>query len=86
MSNNILNNMKLCAVSLLEEQLSGGSMICQRGRGRGWVDHGERVERQRKRGSGVGAPSGVRGVRGEAFLGAKAFCPFLYKKWQKLRI
>ena len=51
-------------------------------------NHGERAEREPKRGSaGGGAPSGVRGWGqgrvGEAPLKLKAFCTFLYKKVAK---
>ena len=38
-------------------------------------DHGERAEREPKRGTEDGAPSGVQ---------LKAFCTFLYKKWSKV--
>ena len=77
---------KLCGVWWLF--ISGGSRICQRV----GADHGERVEREPKRGSGGGAPSGVQGqspwwgVRGgEAPLKLKAFCTFLHKKWPKVK-
>jgi len=64
--------------------ISGGSRICQ---GEGGVDHGERDEREPKRGRG--SPSGPRGTAlggglgGEATLKLKAFCPCSYKKWPK---
>jgi len=48
---------------MLRLQISGGSRICQ---GRGEVDHGERAEREPKRGSG-GRPQ--RGPGGRAFGG-----------------
>ena len=53
-------------------------------------DHGERAEREPKRGSGGSVPSGVQGQRlwwgsGEAPLKLKAFCTFLYKKWPKVK-
>jgi len=65
--------------------VSGGSRICQRG-----GDHGERADREPKRGSGGGAPSGVQGQTGggqggEAPIKLKAFCKFLYKKWPKVK-
>jgi len=55
----------------------------------GGADHGERAEREPKRGSGSGAPNGVQeqspwwGVRGRSRLKLKAFCTFLYKKLAK---
>ena len=57
---------------------SGGSRICQGGR----ADHGERAERDPKRGSEGGAPSRVQGqsswwgVRDEAPQKLKALCTF----------
>ena len=53
--------------------------------------HGERAEREPKRGSGGVAPSGVQGqspwwgVRGRSPLKLKAFCQFSYKKWPKVK-
>ena len=58
--------------------------------GGGGADHGERAEREPKRGSGGGAPSGVQGqspwwgVGGEAPLKLKAFSTFLHKRWPKV--
>jgi len=67
------------AVTRGADASSGGSRICQ---GR---DHGERAEREPKRGSGAGAPSGVQGRapgggQRRSPLKLKAFCSFLYKK------
>jgi len=53
---------------------SGGSRICQKG-----ADHGERAERELKRGSGGGAPSGVQG-QSLVLPEAESFFKFLYKK------
>jgi len=62
----------------------GGSRTCQRGRG-----HGERVERERKRGS---APSGVQGRAPGGSQGAKPpeaesfLFIFIQKSGQKLKV
>jgi len=48
----------------------------------GGADDGDRVEREPKRGSGGGAPSGVRGTAPSGGK-LKAFCTFLYKKVAK---
>ena len=63
---------------------------------KGGADHGERAEREPKRGLGAEPPAGSRGRApgggsgGEAPLKLKAFFKFLCKnvpkKWQKLRI
>jgi len=52
-------------------------------KGRG--DHGERVEREPKRGSGADPPAGSRAPGGGGGQGAKlkAFCTFLCKKVAK---
>ena len=51
-------------------------------------DHGERAEREPKRGSGGGAGSRGRapdGGSGGLPLKLKAFCTFLHKKWPKVK-
>ena len=65
---------------------SGGSRICQRG-----ADHGERVEREPKRGNGAEPPAGSRGRAtgggsgGRIPLKLKAFLHFYAKKWPKIK-
>ena len=59
---------------------SGGSRICQGG----GADHGERAEREPKRRSGGGAPSGVQGQ--SPWWGIKGVCTFFTKKWPKVII
>ena len=52
----------------------------------GGADHGERVKREPKRGSGGGAPSGVQGrAPGGGPLKLRAFCTFLCKKWPNVK-
>jgi len=62
-------------------------------RGEG-ADHGERAEREPKRGAGAEPPAGSKGRapgggswwRSPASpLKLKAFCTFLYKKWPKVK-
>jgi len=52
-------------------------------KGEGGANHGERAEREPKRGSGGGAPSGVQGSGGEAFLKLKAFLYIFTQKVAK---
>ena len=51
------------------------------------ADHGERAEREPKRGSGTGggAPCGVQGQSPWWGSGGEAFCQFSYKKWPKVK-
>ena len=56
----------------------------------GGADHGERTEREPKRGSGAEPPAGSKGRApgwgsGAASLKLKAFCTFLYKNWQNVK-
>ena len=67
---------------------SGGSRICQRG---GGADHVERAERESKRGSGGGAPSGVQGQSpgggsgGRSPPEAESFLYIFTQKWPKVK-
>ena len=47
--------------------------------------YGERAEREPKRGSGCGGPSGVQGQSRRSPPEAESFCTFLYKKWPKVK-
>ena len=67
--------------------------VADPGFAKGGTDHGERAERESKRGSGGGAPSGVQGQspwwgsggRSPLPLKLKAFCQFHSKKWPKVK-
>jgi len=54
----------------------------------GRADHGERAEREPKRGLGAEPPAGSRGRALGGGQGAKppeAFCHFSYQKWPKIK-